>query len=155
NKRRNQGRPPRLMRGAKAGAVVAVKELVKLQRVLPVRIGLERRARPKDGAAARGVRQEETLQTTGQIAAHPRETHAAASRERHFEIGAERLAELAKRLDEQEIRGKPNRPTPIRVAPLDLRRRVPRFVLHRFAGVLKRVLFVEFRQAADAEGGQK
>ena len=37
-------------------------------------------------------------------------------------VGAERRAELAQRLDQQEARREPDRPAPVRVAPLELRR---------------------------------
>src|SRR5262249_27863455 len=66
----DEARPSRLMTGAAAGAVLAVKVLVKQQMVAPVRIALEFLRRAVDPTAAVRRAREESDQPIGNLLRH-------------------------------------------------------------------------------------
>src|SRR6516165_8915772 len=111
----NEGRPAGLVAGANACTVVAMKVLVEVDQVAPVRILLEflqasvhgagsiRGAKKNPGKAARDFRS--GLPERGAI--------SRAGRQLRGEDVAVEVVKFLQGLDEQKIDGKPDRPAPI------------------------------------------
>ena len=138
------------MRRTQARSVVAVEILIEQDVISPVRILLELGRAAVDGAMAVLVPGEDRDHPLGDLAGHAVEGDRLAVRPGVAGEGrAERLAQSAERLDQEEARREPDRASPVRVPPLDLADGLGRLISDGVAGVLKRVRLVGLREAAD------
>src|SRR2546425_12166677 len=113
----DQRGPARLVAGADAGTVVAVKVFVEEDQVLPVRVALELFGPAVDRAPTLGVAQEDAREPARELRGNlPQvEPPIAAGGKRDCERVAVEMVELLQRLDQQVVHAEPHRAAPVRV----------------------------------------
>src|SRR5262249_45279333 len=119
------------MRGAQPVAVIAMKVLVEEEVIAPMRIILKQRGVSECWAASGlGIAQKYANESLSERASHCAECHRLVRLivDESLKLGAERLCQLAKRLNQKKARGKPNRPAPIGVASFDFQHRLGRLI---------------------------
>src|SRR5262249_22780966 len=111
----HQRSPAGLVAGANAGAVVSVEIFVEQDEILPMRIAMERLRAPVHRAPTVRPAKEDPAEPPRQLVGNlgERAQLARASGTLHSEAVAEVIVELAQRLDDQEVDGKPDRPAPV------------------------------------------
>src|SRR5438309_7110946 len=154
----DEPRPARLVAGADAGALVAVKILVEEEKVAPVRIDLERPGGTVHGAPAVAAAQEQADEPARQLARDVPEVEQAVRPGRAFdlEVVAVEVVELLQRLDQQVVHREPHGAAPVRVAPEERRARFRGLVVHAMLHAVHRqrvrMLAMIARERADPVG---
>ena len=152
----HEARPAGLVRGADAGAGVAVEVLVEQQQVVPIRVGLELLDRPEDRPPAVLVGQPDRDEPSARCPPKRRAAGrlARSGRVVDREVVAHERVPVPERHDDEVVRRHPDRSAPVRVAAEQARR--------RFAGLvvdlrgqpaeleLERGVAVALRQRAQA-----
>src|SRR5262245_61371958 len=112
------------MVSAQAGAVVTMEVFVEENQVAPVGIGLKCLEPSVDRTPAVGSPQEDAREAPRQLGRHVPERHelSGSRGELGFELAAVEVVEALERLDDEEVHRKPDRSSPVRVAPEEWRR---------------------------------
>src|SRR5436190_10568293 len=128
---RDERRPPRLMRCAESGAVVAVEVLVKCDQIAPVRVALHP-LHPTEHRTSPVLAHEQPDQTPRKLGRHLSEPQLPprARRVLHEEDLTVVPVELLQRLDDEVVEGEPHRTAPVRVAAEQPAPRLRRRVVH-------------------------
>src|SRR6267142_3925499 len=154
----DEPRPARLVAGADAGALIAVKILVEEEKVAPVWIDLERPDGAVHGAPAVAAAQEQADEPARQLARDVPEVEQAvrAGRALDLEVVAVEVVELLQRLDQQVVQREPHGAAPVRVAPEERRAGFRGLVVHAMLHAVHRqhvrMLAMIARERADPVG---
>src|SRR5215831_11997500 len=132
--------PSRLMRRADAAAAVAVEVLVEVQVVAKLAVVLHLGIQRVDLTHAGRVLQKDSRETVRQLLGDLIDGHkmSRAGRTLDLETVPVVVVKLLKRLDDQEVDGKPHRTAPIGVASEEARSRLGRLVVHAKIGAVYR-----------------
>ncbi len=161
HQRGDDRRPPGLVAGAQAGAVVAVEVFVEKDVVLPVRIVDELARAAEDRTAAFVVEQEDAGHAIRQLLGDLVERHvlARAGRALDAELVAVERVHLNQRADDERVDRRPDRPAPVGVAAehpgVGLGRKIADAVFAAAGVEHVRVLQVIARDRADAVVAQE
>ena len=123
---RDEGRPACLVRRANPRAIVPVEMLVEEELITPERVGLELPGASPDRTTPVLVLEKDVDHPSRHVRRYLPEARRAlvTAGRRQPVLGSERGAKLAQALHDEERRREPERPSPVRVAALQLRRRL-------------------------------
>lgn len=126
----NEPGPPTLVRGAQSPTIIAVKELVEPEIVLPVLVKVQQVATPVDATATIISASEQVLQPMLDLLRYATQMHLVTGTHRAFYLQAlpEEEIEALERLHEEEVDAQPDRPSPVTVAAEQPAVRVSRYV---------------------------
>ena len=129
----HEARPAGLVRGADAGAGVAVEVLVEQQQVAPLGVVAELRDAPATGRCPSASGQPDRDQPRGQVGGHVPQPQAPPDPVGYSTVKrlAQRLVPAQQRLDEQVVDREPDRAAPVRVAAEQVVRRLAGLVVDR------------------------
>ena len=148
----NQAGPTGLVTRAKARSRISVEILIEEQMISPMGIFLKFPVIPEARALATFVPAKDSNQAIGELSCDREggDELTVACFCTHSKIGAQGMAEFHQRPDEQIIRGKPYRPSPIGVATFNPDRGLAGLIAHTFASETKWVLLMVLGNAANS-----
>src|SRR5262249_15917422 len=128
----DDSRPPSLMAGADAGAVITVKVFVKGNEVAPMGVILELLGSPIDGTMSIRAAQKDSLQAVHELLAHLIEVHLLSGARWTLNLKAVAIIqiELQQGVDHEHLHRHPDRSAPVGIAAIHAVVRLRGSIIH-------------------------